>query len=86
MADSAQGPYFLGKTMCLVDVQLAPFALRLSRLAPFRDFPSPTPASRWRQWLDALEQDPHVRATMSADALYAQSMDDLLKGYQGMLD
>jgi hypothetical protein len=58
----------------------------MSRLTPFRDLASPTPAARWQQWLDALEQDPHVCATMSADALYAQSIDDLLKGYQGMTD
>lgn len=70
--------------MCLVDVHLAPFALRLSRLTPFGDLPSPTPAPRWTRWLDALEQNPHVRGTTSPDALYKQSMDDLVKGLQGM--
>jgi glutathione S-transferase len=81
-----QGPYFLGARMCLVDVHLAPFALRLSRLAPFRDLAPPTPPARWKPWLDALEQNPHVRGTMSVDALYSQSMDDLLRGLQGMSD
>ena len=81
-----QGPYFLGDRMCLVDVHLAPFALRLSRLAPFRDLPPPAPPARWKQWLDALEQNRHVRGTMSVDVLYNQSMDDLVRGFQGMSD
>jgi hypothetical protein len=34
--------------------------------------------------LNALEQNPHVRGTTSSDVLYKQSMDDLVKGFQGM--
>lgn len=80
---AAQGPYFLGHQMCLVDVHLAPFALRLSRLPQvFRGWKSPSPEPRWRQWLDAIEQNPHVRRTTSAAALYSKSMQDLLRGVQ----
>jgi hypothetical protein len=70
--------------MCLVDVHLAPFALRLSRMTPFGGLVPPTPESRWNQWLNALEQNPHVRGTTSSNVLYKQSMDDLVKGLQGM--
>ncbi len=78
-----QGPYFLGEHMCLVDVHLAPFALRLSLLAAFKDLPAPTPHSKWTAWLHALEQNPHVRATTSSPGLYAQTTEDLIKGFQG---
>jgi hypothetical protein len=72
--------------MSLVDVHLAPFALRLSRLAPFRGLNLSTLPTRWKVWLDALEQNPHVRSTMSTDALYSQSIDDLVKGFRGIFD
>jgi glutathione S-transferase len=85
-AADEKGPYFLGDQMCLVDVHLAPFALRLSRLAPFRGLNLQALPARWKGWLDALEQNPHVRSTMSTDALYAQSMNDLLKGFRGISD
>lgn len=70
--------------MCLVDVHLAPFALRLSCLAPFCGLLTPTPEPWWTRWLDALKQNPHVRGTTSPEALYKQSMDDLVKGFLGM--
>jgi glutathione S-transferase len=85
-APTEQGPYFLGDQICLVDVHLAPFALRLSRLKPFRDLPLPTPPSRWKEWVDALEHNPHVRGTTSTPALYTQSMEDLVLGFQGIVD
>lgn len=79
-----QGTYFLGDHMCLVDIHLAPFALRLSRLPQqFRGWTPPSPQTRWQKWLDALESNPHVRSTMSAPAFYTRSMDDLRKSFQG---
>jgi hypothetical protein len=72
--------------MCLVDVHLAPFVLRLSRLRqPFRGWASPEPKDRWEKWRSAFEQNPYIRCTLSKDNLYVESMDDLIKGYQGML-
>jgi hypothetical protein len=53
-------------------------------MEPFGGLVSPTPESRWNQWLDALEKNPHVRGTTSSNVLYKQSMDDLVKGLQGM--
>ncbi|KAL2137087.1 hypothetical protein VTI74DRAFT_9693 [Chaetomium olivicolor] len=82
-ADEKSGPYFLGKDMCLVDVHLAPFALRLSRLQPFKDWPLPTPETRWKTWVEALEASASVKSTTSGTALYMQTMEDLVKGFQG---
>lgn len=85
----AQGPFFLGTTLSLVDVHLAPFALRLSRvLRPLRAWPEPEPfggsGSRWQRWLDALEVDVHVRATTSADDLYVDTADVLMRRQPGV--
>ncbi|KAM3483779.1 hypothetical protein MY8738_002829 [Beauveria namnaoensis] len=85
-AADEHGPYFLGPMLSLVDVHLAPFALRLRTiLHPRRGWPDPAaPAGgggsseRWARWLDALERDPHVKATTSADDLYADTADLLI--------
>ncbi|KND90352.1 hypothetical protein TOPH_04884 [Tolypocladium ophioglossoides CBS 100239] len=73
-----RGPFFLGATLSLVDVHVAPFALRLSRvLRPLRGWANPVPGTRWQRWLDALEQDAHVVATTSLDELYAETAEVL---------
>lgn len=60
--------------MSLVDVHLAPFALRLSRvLQSLRGWSAPEGNERWERWLDAIEENPHVRATTSATELYTQT-------------
>lgn len=75
---------FLGPDhLSLVDVHIAPFALRCSRiLAPLRGW---APAlgeagARWPRWVEALEGDVHVKATMSGNALYADTAGLLVKG------
>lgn len=81
-AADEQGPYFLGPALSLVDVHLAPFAVRLRTiLHPRRGWPAAAPevGSRWTRWLDALEQDAHVKATTSGDELYADTADLLIK-------
>ncbi|KAI1811151.1 hypothetical protein GGS20DRAFT_588811 [Poronia punctata] len=79
-AADERGPYFLGKDLCLVDVHLAPFVLRLSRiLRGLRSWRDPMPGTRWQQWCDALEQNPHVQATTSLDELYLETVDIFLK-------
>ena len=60
--------------MTFVDVQFAPWMLRLSRvLKPYRNWPDPEPGSRWARWVDAIEGDVDVRATTSSDELYLDS-------------
>ncbi|KAI1297592.1 hypothetical protein F5Y03DRAFT_409708 [Xylaria venustula] len=79
-AADERGPYFLGGDLCLVDVHLAPFVVRMSRiLREFRDWHDPMPGTRWQQWSDALEQNPHVQATTSADELYVETMSLFLR-------
>ncbi|KAI1421617.1 hypothetical protein F5Y12DRAFT_787319 [Xylaria sp. FL1777] len=79
-AADERGPYFLGGDLCLVDIHLAPFVLRMSRiLREFRNWHDPMPGTRWQQWSDALEQNLHVQATTSQDELYVETMDLFLK-------
>ena len=60
--------------MTFVDVQLAPWLLRLRRvLKPYRGWPDPEPGSRWESWIRAVEDDVHVKATTSGDELYLDS-------------
>lgn len=85
-----QGPFFLGPSLSLVDIHLAPFALRLRTiLQPRRgysiqitehmDSERAIMASRWQKWLDALTKDPHIQSTTSTDDLYADTADILIK-------
>ncbi|PTU18308.1 hypothetical protein P175DRAFT_0535224 [Aspergillus ochraceoroseus IBT 24754] len=73
-AADTQGPFFLGPDISFVDVQVAPWMVRLSRvLKPYRGWPEPEPGSRWAAWVDALEANEHIQATTSTDDLYLDS-------------
>ncbi|OMP88437.1 Glutathione S-transferase omega-1 [Diplodia seriata] len=73
-AADKEGPFFLGKELSFVDVQMAPWVIRLNRvLKPYRSWPEPEEGSRWGKWMDAIENDPHVQATTSTDSLYLDS-------------
>lgn len=69
-----QGPFFLGPQLSYVDIQFAPWMIRFSRvLRIYRGWPTPSPGSRWERWLDAVENNEHVKATTSSDDLYVDS-------------
>lgn len=73
VADPA-GPFFLGSQISFVDVQIAPWVLRMKRvLAPYRGWPEPEQGSRWARWVEAIEGDERVKATTSGDELYRDS-------------
>ena len=73
-AADGSGPFFLGKELGFVDVQIAPWVVRLKRvLGPYRGWPEPEEGSRWKKWVDAIEADPAVKATTSDDQLYLDS-------------
>lgn len=73
-AADRHGPFFLGKEMSFVDVQVAPWVLRMRRvLAVYRGWPEPEKGSRWGQWVDAIEAAECVKATTSDDKLYVDS-------------
>ncbi|RSL46898.1 hypothetical protein CEP53_010145 [Fusarium sp. AF-6] len=79
-AADEQGPFFLGPNLSLVDIHLAPFALRLPRiLTSLRGWSPPPPGSRWARWLDAIESDESIRATTSDHELYADTVDLLVR-------
>lgn len=69
-----QGPFFLGSEISFADIQVAPWILRLRRvLKPYRGWPDPDEGSRWALWVNAIEENEHVRATTSTDELYLDS-------------
>ncbi|KAL4958423.1 hypothetical protein BDW69DRAFT_154021 [Aspergillus filifer] len=69
-----KGPFFLGPNISFVDVQIAPWIVRLNRvLKPYRGWPDPEPGSRWGAWVDALEENEAVKATTSLPDLYLDS-------------
>ncbi|KAK8192850.1 uncharacterized protein BKA78DRAFT_294311 [Phyllosticta capitalensis] len=68
------GPFFLGSDISYVDIQFAPWIVRLNRvLKPYRGWPEPEPGSRWGKLVDAVERHESVQATMSTDELYLDS-------------
>jgi len=73
-AADPNGPFFLGPQISFVDVQVAPWVLRLRRvLGPYRGWPEPEEGSRWKAWVDAIDREPSVVATTSTDELYLDS-------------
>ena len=73
-AAHSSGPFFLGEGMTFVDVQIAPWVVRLQRvLKPYRGWPDPEPGSRWSKWVEAIEGSESVRATTSDEQLYLDS-------------
>jgi len=69
-----QGPFFSGPVISYVDISVAPWFLRLSRvLQPYRGWSRAGSSSRLGLWLDALEANEAVRNTTSDDRLYLES-------------
>jgi len=69
-----QGPFFLGPQISFVDIQFAPWMLRLTKvLKHYRSWPDATPGSRWGRWMEAVENNEHVKNTTSQDELYIDS-------------
>lgn len=73
----------MGKELSYVDVQVAPWVVRLKKvLKPYRNWPDPEAGSRWAKWVEAIEGNPHVKATTSTDELYLDSYER----YAGMVE
>lgn len=73
-ASHVHGPFFLGPSLSYVDIHLAPWVIRLSRvLKPYRGWAEPEVGSRWGRWVQAIEQNEHVIATTSSPELYLDS-------------
>ncbi|KAL8765266.1 MAG: hypothetical protein Q9194_006626 [Teloschistes cf. exilis] len=68
------GPFFLGPELSFVDVQFAPWIVRMRKvLTPYRGWPLPEQGSRWAAWVEAIEGHRSVRETTSGDELYLDS-------------
>lgn len=77
-----KGPFFMGPQMSLVDVQVAPWIIRLRRvLKPYRGWPDAEEGSRMASWINAIETDQHVQATTSTDELYLDSYERYARKY-----
>jgi len=75
-ASHVHGPFFLGPSLSFVDIQIAPWVLRLSRvLTPYCGWPAPEVGSRWAAWVKAVEENEHVKATTSEDKLYIDGVE-----------
>ncbi|PVI07169.1 hypothetical protein DM02DRAFT_609149 [Periconia macrospinosa] len=73
-AADVEGPFFLGREFGFVDIQIAPWVVRLKKvLGPYRGWPEPEEGSRWKKWVEAIEGEDAVRRTTSDDALYLDS-------------
>ena len=60
--------------MSFVDIQFAPWMIRFKRvLQPYRAWPDPEEGSRWKAWIDAIENNEFVKRTTSTDELYIES-------------
>lgn len=77
-----KGPFFMGPQMSLVDVQAAPWVIRLRRvLKPYRGWPDAEEGSRLAIWMNAIETNQHVQATTSTDELYHDSYERYAREY-----
>ncbi|KAL4752986.1 hypothetical protein BDW72DRAFT_201946 [Aspergillus terricola var. indicus] len=75
-----EGPFFLGPDISFVDVQIAPWIIRLNRvLKPYRGWPDPEQGTRWNAWVDAIEANDSVKATTSLPDLYLDSYERYAK-------
>ncbi|KAK5741304.1 hypothetical protein LTR17_004010 [Elasticomyces elasticus] len=73
-AADERGPFFLGEDMTFVDVQMAPWVIRLEKvLKPYKGWPEPEPGTRWEKWVRAIENNEAVKKTTSDDQLYLDS-------------
>jgi glutathione S-transferase len=81
-----KGPFFMGPQMSLVDVQAAPWIIRLRRvLKPYRGWPDAEEGTRLASWVNAIETDQHVQATTSTDELYHDSYERYAREYAYLL-
>ncbi|KAF2668041.1 glutathione S-transferase [Microthyrium microscopicum] len=73
-AADPEGPFFLGNKLGFVDVQFAPWIVRMKKvLVPYRGWPEDDGKGRWGKWVHAVENDEHVKRTTSDDQLYLDS-------------
>lgn len=65
-----KGKFFFGDDFSLVDVAIAPWAVRDFIIRDYRDFKREEVGGRWKQWAEALESRPSVIRTTSVSGSY----------------
>jgi glutathione S-transferase len=68
-----RGRYFFGDSFSLVDIAIAPWAVRDFIISIFRGFKRGE-VKGWQQWAEALEVRPCVRATTSVSYFHCQRL------------
>lgn len=68
MSSKAKGPYFYGEKFSLVDVAIAPWAVRDVISRDYRGFSRET-VPGWKNWAEALESRASVVKTSSVGIL-----------------
>ena len=69
----AEGPYFLGGELSLIDIAIAPWAVRLWAFDHFKEGglgEGRRAWARWRKWLAAVESRKSLKDTMSGREYY----------------
>ena len=68
-----KGPYFFGEEFSLVDIVIAPWAVRDYILAENRGYKREDVGNGWAEWSGALESRPSLIKTTSVSQIYALS-------------
>ncbi|KAH8113513.1 glutathione-S-transferase [Phellopilus nigrolimitatus] len=79
LAEKRQGPYFLGAQLSLVDVAIAPWAVRDYILAENRAYRREDVPNGWKEWAELLEKRESVLRTVSDKEHYAELYSRYLK-------
>ncbi|KZT21089.1 glutathione-S-transferase [Neolentinus lepideus HHB14362 ss-1] len=72
LAEKVKGPYFLGEQFSLVDVAIAPWAVRDYVLAEHRGYKREDVGSGWKEWAEKLETRDSVVRTSSDKVHYEE--------------
>jgi glutathione S-transferase len=65
LANEVKGPFFLGDAFSLVDLAIAPFAVRDYIIKEHRGYERSQAGEKWKAYADALEQRDSVKRTSS---------------------
>jgi len=72
LAEKVKGPYFFGEQFSLVDVAIAPWAVRDYILAEHRGYKREDVGSGWKEWAEKLETRDSVVKTSSDKVHYEE--------------
>lgn len=78
----ADGPFWMGAQMTLVDISYFPFFERFGMLDHYRGFHLPDDCSRLQKWYDAMRARPSVASTIESDDFHIDVYTHYAKGTQ----